>query len=246
MLISGMGELHLEVLCHRLERDLRIPVRVGKPRVAYRETVTQPGEAEGRFIRQTGGRGQYGVVTLRVEPFTPGPGQENFCFESEIRGGMIRNAFIQAVEAGARGSASSGSLGGYPLINVLVTLLDGEEHPEDSSEVAFETAAVIAFNKALEKAGPVLLEPIMKVEIVTPEEYFGPINSDLMARRATITSTTIRAKNHVIDAEVPLAAMFGYATQMRSLSQGRASYSMEPARYQAMPRDVAEKVIGTF
>ena len=246
LIISGMGELHLEVLCHRLERDLRIPVRVGKPRVAYRETVTQPAEAEGRFIRQTGGRGQYGVVTLRVEPFTPGPGQENFCFESEIRGGMIRNAFIQAVEAGARGSAGSGSLGGYPLINVMVTLLDGEEHPEDSSEVAFETAAVIAFNKALEKAGPVLLEPIMKVEIVTPEEYFGPINSDLMARRATITSTTIRAKNHVIDAEVPLAAMFGYATKMRSLSQGRASYSMEPARYQAMPRDVAEKVIGTF
>ena len=246
LIISGMGELHLEVLCHRLERDLRIPVRVGKPRVAYRETVTHAAEAEGRFIRQTGGRGQYGVVTLRVEPFTPGPGQENFCFESEIRGGMIRNAFIQAVEAGARGSAGSGSLGGYPLINVMVTLLDGEEHPEDSSEVAFETAAVIAFNKALEKAGPVLLEPIMKVEIVTPEEYFGPINSDLMARRATITSTTIRAKNHVIDAEVPLAAMFGYATKMRSLSQGRASYSMEPARYQAMPRDVAEKVIGTF
>ncbi len=244
LLISGMGELHLEVMCHRLERDMKVKVRVGKPRVAYRETITKAAEGEGRLIRQTGGKGQYAVVKLRVERFTPEAGGETFAFESRLRGGAIREAFIPAIEAGAKSAASSGPLGAYPLINVKATLLDGAEHPEDSSEVAFEAAASMAFNAAVEAAGPVLLEPIMKVEIVTPEEYFGPINSDLAARRATITATTIRAKSHVIDAEAPLSAMFGYATTLRSLSQGRAAFSMEPLKYAAMPGELAKQVLG--
>jgi elongation factor G len=246
MIISGMGELHLEVMCHRMERDLGVPVSVGKPRVAYREAITTPAEAENRFIRQTGGRGQYAVVKLRIEPFQPQPGQEHFLFEDRTHGGVVRRAFIPAVEEGAREAAQSGPLGGFPLINVKVTLLDGQEHSVDSSEIAFETAANMAFHKAIEQAGPVLLEPIMKVEVVTPEEYFGAINGDLMARRAVITATSLRARNHVITAEVPLATMFGYATQVRSLSQGRASYSMEPCRYEPMPSDLADKVLGTY
>jgi elongation factor G len=244
LLISGMGELHLEVMCHRLERDMKVKVRVGKPRVAYRETITKVGEAEGRLIRQTGGKGQYAVVKLRVERFTPGPGGESFQFESQLRGGAIRETFIPAIEQGAKSAASSGPLGAYPLINVKATLLDGAEHAEDSSDIAFEAAASMAFHQAVEAAGPVLLEPIMKVEIVTPEEYFGPINSDLGARRATITATTIRARAHVIDAEAPLSAMFGYATTLRSLSQGRAAFSMEPLKYAAMPAELAKQVLG--
>jgi elongation factor G len=245
MIISGMGELHLEVMKHRLERDVNVSVKVGRPRVAYREAITAAAEAEGRFIRQTGGHGQYAVVKLRVEPFTPEPGQEHFRFVNGLRGATIRAPFIRAIEEGAREAAESGSLASYPLINVKVTLLEGQEHPQDSSEIAFESAAAMAVRKALEEAGPVLLEPIMKAEIVTPEEYFGAINGDLMTRRAVITSTSVRRGSHVITCEVPLSTMFGYATDMRSLSQGRASYAMEPCRYEAMPPGLAEKVLGT-
>ncbi len=244
MIISGMGELHLEVMCHKLERELNVPVRIGMPRVAYREAIARPAEAEGRFIRQTGGRGQYAVVKLRVEPFVPEPQQEHFWFVNATTGGAIRKAFIPAVAEGAREATESGPLGSYPLINVKVTLLEAQEHPVDSSEIAFESAAALAVHKALEEANPVLLEPIMKVEIVTPEEYFGAINGNLMARRAVITSTGIRGGNHVINCEVPLSTMFGYSTQMRSLSQGRASYAMEPSRYEAMPAELAEKILG--
>ena len=246
MIISGMGELHLEVMCHRLERELNIPVRIGKPRVAYREAITHAAEAEGRFIHQTGGRGQYAVVKLRIEPFVPEPGEEHFQFVNVAGRGVIRAQFVSAVEEGAREAIESGPLGSYPLINVKVTLLDGQEHPVDSSEIAFESAAGMAVRKALQGATPVLLEPIMKAEIVTPEEYFGAINGDLMSRRATITSTNVRGNSRVITCEVPLSAMFGYATHMRSLSQGRASYAMEPCRYEAMPADLAEKVLGTW
>ena len=244
MLISGMGELHLEVICHRLERDMNVKVRVGKPRVAYREAITKTAEAEGRCIRQAGGKGQYAVVKLRVENFKPAKDQDHFEFESELSAGAIRDEFIPAIEAGARGAVASGPRGGYPLINVKVTLIDAQEHAEDSSEIAFESAAAMAFHQAVENAGPVLLEPVMKVEIVTPEEYFGPINSDLAMRRAAITATTIRAKAHVIDANIPLSTMFGYATLLRSLSQGRAAFSMEPHKYAAMPSDLADKVLG--
>jgi elongation factor G len=246
MLISGMGELHLEVICHRLERDFHIPVRIGKPRVAYREAITKAAEAEGRFIRQTGGRGHFAIVKLRVEPFEPRPGEEHFRFENRVREGAIRSAFIPAIAQGVRDSARSGVLGAYPLINVKATLVDGEEHSEDSSEIDFESAAADAFQRAVQAAGPVLLEPIMKVEVVTPEQYYGPINGDLMARRANITAAGMRGNNHVLTAEAPLAAMFGYATQVRSLSQGRASYAMEFYRYERMPDDLARKVLGVM
>ncbi|MBN2448504.1 MAG: elongation factor G [Phycisphaerae bacterium] len=245
-LISGMGELHLEVICHNLERTMHVPVRVGKPRVAYREAITRVADAEGRFIRQAGGRGQFAVVKMRVEPFDPQRGQENFEFINALPDGVLRNAWLPVIRQAAQDCMRSGPLGSYPLINVRATLTGGEEHSTDSSEVAFESAATMAFNKAIEAATPVLLEPIMKVEVVTPEEYFGAINGDLMTRRAIISATSMRGQNHVIDAEVPLSTMFGYATQVRSLSQGRASYSMEPLRYEAMPRDLAEKVLGAF
>ncbi len=245
-LISGMGELHLEVICHRIERDFNVPVRVGRPRVAYRETISFPAEAEGRLIRQTGGRGQYAIVTLRVEPFEPAPGEETLRIVNRLPAGTIRPVFVSAAQQGVRDAAHTGNLGGYPLINVQVTLLAAEEHPEDSSEVAFETAASIAFQRAVEHAGPVLLEPIMKVEVVTPEEYYGAINGDLMARRATILATAMRGRDHLITAEAPLATMFGYATQLRSVSQGRASYSMEPKRYQRMPATLAQQVLGVM
>ncbi len=245
-LISGMGELHLEVICHRLERDLGVAVRVGKPRVAYRETVTRTGEGEGRLIRQAGGKSQFAVVRLRVEPFKPGPAEDHFVFHSELSDGVIRPQFVTAVGVGVRDASRSGVLGGYPLINVRAVLIGAEEHASDSTEIAFESAAALALNKAVEASGPALLEPIMKVEIVTPEAYFGAIHTDLAVRRAVITATTIRAKSHVIDAEVPLSAMFGYSTAIRSLSQGRATYSMEPCKYAVMPAALAKEVLGAF
>jgi elongation factor G len=243
-LISGMGELHLEIMKHRLERDFRIPVKLGKPRVAYREAITQVAEAEGALVRQAGGVSQFAKVAVRVEPFTPQPGEEHFRFINRLESKVISADYLPAIEEGVRDASRSGSLGGYPLINVQVTLIGGEEHQEDSSEVAFETAAAIAVQKAVEQAGPVLLEPIMKLEVVTPEEYFGAINGDLNARRAVITGTLLRGTNHVITAEAPLSSLFGYATQVRSLSQGRATYAMEPARYEAMPDNLAQKVLG--
>jgi len=243
-LISGMGELHLEVKCHLLERDFRVPVKQFKPRVAYREAITQTSEAEGRVVRQAGGRGQFAVVRLRIEPFEPAPGQEHFQFVNALPDHTVRNVYLPVIQQAAQSAAQSGPLGSYPLINVRVTLIGAEDHPTDSSEAAFEAATAIAFGRAVEAAAPVLLEPIMKLEVVTPEEYFGAINGDLMTRRAMITATTLRGQNHVIAAEVPLSTMFGYATQVRSLSQGRASYAMEPCRYEAMPSDLARHVLG--
>ena len=184
------------------------------------------------------------MVKLRVEPFQPQPGEEHFRFDNQLPAGVIRPAFAAAAGQGVRDAGRSGILGAYPLINVRATLLGGEEHAEDSSEIDFESAAAVAFQRAVEQAGPVLLEPIMKVEVVTPEEYYGAINGNLMSRRATITGTTLRGRNHVITAEVPLSAMFGYATQVRSLSQGRASYAMEPCRYERMPDNLAQQVLG--
>lgn len=244
-LISGMGELHLEIMVHRLQRDMNVPVRIGKPRVAYRETITRAAEHEMRFERHVGGKPQFALVRMRVEPFEPAPGHESVEFVRRIEPHVVRTLFLPAIEAGARGAVQSGPLGSYPLINVRITLLDAQERPEESSEVAFETAAGLAVTKALEEASPVLLEPIMRTEIVTPDEYFGAINSDLVGRRAVITGTHMRGPNHVIDCEVPLSSMFGYATHMRSLSQGRASFSMEPCRYDVMPPDLAAKVLGT-
>jgi len=242
-LINGMGELHLEIMCHRIEHDFNVPVRVGRPRVAYRETISTVAEAEGRFSRTTGGRTHFAVVRLRVEPLQPGPGQPHFAFRSELPEGALRPQFLAAIEQGVRSTSHSGVLAGYPLINVQVTLC-GAQESEESTELAFEGAAAQAAQRAIEAAGPILLEPIMKIEVVTPEEYFGAINADLLARRATITGTSFRGRNRVIWAEVPLATMFGYATAIRSLSQGRASYSMEPLRYEKMPQELAEQVLG--
>lgn len=246
MIINGMGELHLEVICHRLERDMNVAVRVGKPRVAYRETIMAACEHEGRLQREMGGKRQFAAVKFRVEPFTPAPGQEHFRYINKLVGVDLKNTFMHAIEQGARGAAMSGPLGGYPLINVQATLLHAEDHPTDSSEAAFESATSMALQKAIDGASPVLLEPIMKVEVVTPGDFLGPINGDLMSRRATIVETGIRGQNQVIVCEAPLSAMFGYSTAVRSLSQGRASYSMEPARYEPMPMEQARKVLGVM
>ncbi len=244
-LISGMGELHLEVMLHRLERDFRVPVRSYKPRVAYRETVTTPAEAEGRFERQIGAKHQFAAVKVKLEPFTPEVGQEHHLFVDALPEGTLRPQFLAPIREAIHDAFRSGPLASYPLINVKATLIGAEEHPTDSSEAAFASAAMIAFNKAVDAASPVLLEPIMKVEVVTPEDYFGAINGDLAGRRAIIHGTELRGPNHVISAEAPLSSMFGYSTTVRSLSQGRASYSMEPSRYEQMPPDLARKVLGS-
>lgn len=246
ILIAGMGELHLEIMCHRLERDMRVGVRVGKPRVAYREAITRKSEGEGRFERQMGNRAHFAYVKLRVEPFTPAPDESHFRFVNEVAEERLRKLFLPAIKEGAREASRNGPLGSYPLLDVQVTLLDAEERAVESSELAFESAAATAIHRALENAGPKLLEPIMKAEIVTPEDYFGSINGDLINRRALIHNTGMRGNNHVISCEVPLSEMFGYATHMRSLSQGRASYSMEPSRYEAMPDELARKILGAW
>jgi elongation factor G len=243
MLISGMGELHLEVLVYKLDKDFRVPINVGQPLVAYREAVTQVSEAEGRFIRQTGGRGQYGVVSLRVEPFTPAKGDEPFEFVDAIRGGAIKPEFVRAVERGVRDCLPMGVLAGYELLNVRVTLLDGKQHEVDSSDLAFENAGRIAFEEACKKAAPVMLEPIMKLIVSVPDDYFGVVAGDLNARRGMIHDTEIRKNVRVIHAHVPLSELFQYSTHVRTLTQGRASWSMEPHSYAPMPPQLQKELL---
>ena len=235
LIISGMGELHLEVLTYKLEHDFGVPVTVGRPLVAYREAITARAEAEGRFIRQTGGQGMYAVVKLRVEPFAPEKGAPHFEFYNEAPGGSLRKEYISAVERGVRDCLPMGVLAGYELLNVRATLLDGKEHEVDSSELAFENAGRLAFEAAVKEAGPVMLEPIMKLIVSVPEDYFGAVTGDLGARRGMITETEHRRTTRVIHSEVPLSEMFQYATKLRTLTQGRATWSMEPLKYQAMP-----------
>jgi len=221
-----------------------VDARVGAPRVAYRETIRSAVEKEGRFIRQTGGHGQYGIVKLRVEPFK-NPDEDNddpITFVNEIKQGAIDGKFVPAVEQGVREAAQSGVVSGYPLIDIKVTLVDGKQHSTDSSELAFEAAGSIALRAAVEQAGVILLEPLMKVEIVTPNEFFGDITADLMSRRATITNSDVRNELRIIDAQVPLGEMFGYSTVLRGATQGRASYTMEPDVYAPVPQKVAEKL----
>jgi len=244
-LVSGMGELHLEILTHRLVRDMNVQVNVGKPRVSYRETVTGVGEAEGRFIRQTGGRGHFAIVTIRVEPFLPGEGEQQVAFVNAIRGGAISAPYVAAVETGVREAARSGVLMGFPMIHIKATLLDGQEHEVDSSELAFENAARIAFEEAVRKASPGVMEPIMRLEVTTPEVYFGAVTGDLAARRAVITSAELRGDRRVIQAQVPLREMVGYATVLRSLTQGRAHWYMEPHAYVVAPPNVAQEILAT-
>jgi len=240
VLISGMGELHLEVLGHRMVNEFRLEAKMGRPRVAYKETVRRAATAEGRLIKQTGGRGQYAKVTLRVEP---APGTMGVGFEDKTRGGVIPKAFIKAVEQGVREAAASGPVWGYPLIDVQVTLLDGAYHEVDSSDVAFHAAAMQALNRAAEQAGVVLLEPIMRLEVVVPEQFMGDVLADLNNRRAEINEVKRRGTLCFIEGRVPLATMFGYATAVRSLSQGRASFTLEPCAYAPVPQEMLEEIL---
>jgi elongation factor G len=238
--ISGMGELHLEVLVDRMKREFGVQANVGKPQVAYRETISGPAETRHRFIRQTGGKGQFADVSLRVEPLEAGKGFE---FENDIVGGAIPKEFIPAVEKGVEEAMKGGVVAGYPLVDIKVTLYDGSYHDVDSSEMAFKIAGSIAFKEACNKARPRLLEPIMDVEVVVPEEYMGDIIGDLSARRGRIGGMFTRSEARVIAASVPLSEMFGYATRMRSISQGRAVYSMQFSRYETLPQAVAEEIV---
>jgi elongation factor G len=238
-LIWGMGELHLEIIIDRLLREFKVGVNVGKPEVAYKETITTFAESEGKYIKQTGGRGQYGHVKLIVEP-NPGKG---FNFVSEIVGGVIPKEFIPAIEKGVREAAQEGVLAGYPIVDVKVKLIDGSYHEVDSSDLAFAIAGSLAFKDACKKAKPVLLEPIMKVEIVVPEEYLGDVLGDISSRRGKVESMDLRGNARVISAYVPLAEMFGYATILRSLTQGRGTFIMQFSHYERVPAQLAESII---
>ncbi|MEE2635752.1 MAG: elongation factor G [Acidobacteriota bacterium] len=240
VVISGMGELHLEIIVDRLRREFGVAATVGRPQVAYRETLTTPSDAEGRYVKQTGGRGQYGHVKLRIVPGQPGAG---FVFENEIFGGSIPREFISSVEEGVREAVTTGVLAGYPIEDVTVTLYDGSSHDVDSSEMAFKIAASMAFRDAARRAGPVLLEPIMKVEVVVPEVHMGDIIADLNGRRGKVKSMEAHGGTQIVNARVPLAEMFGYATELRSRTQGRATYTMHFDRYNQVPRAVSEEIV---
>ena len=240
-IISGMGELHLEVLVERMRREFNVEANTGKPRVAYRETIKKLVEQEGKYIKQSGGRGQYGHVYIRIEPLISE--EKNYEFVNEIVGGTIPKEFISAVDKGCREQMEAGVIAGYPLVKVKVSLYDGSYHDVDSSEIAFKVAGSIAFKDGALKAGPVLLEPIMSLEVVTPEEYMGDVVGDLSRRRGVIGGMEDGASGKIISGEVPLAEMFGYATDLRSATQGRATFTMEPLKYSEVPRNVAEAVI---
>jgi len=242
-IISGMGELHLEIIVDRLVREFKVEANVGRPQVSYRETITQPVEAEGRFIRQTGGRGQYGHVWLRLEPLPPGSGIE---FVNAVVGGAIPKEYIPAVEKGVREAMELGVLAGYPVVDVKVTLFDGSYHEVDSSELAFKIAGSMAVKDGIKRAGPILLEPIMQVDVVTPEEFLGDVIGDLNARRGRILGIEPRVAANIIRAEVPLVEMFGYATDLRSVTQGRATYTMQFAHYEPVPAQIAEEIVSRF
>jgi elongation factor G len=244
-IISGMGELHLEVIVDRMLREFKVEANIGQPQVAYKETIRGTAEAEGKYIRQTGGRGQYGHVWLRVEPQEQGQGFE---FVDAIKGGIIPQEFIPAVEKGVKEAMDKGVLAGYPLVDLKVTLYDGSYHEVDSSEIAFKIAGSVALQEAAKQAKPVLLEPIMKLEVVTPEQFMGEVIGDLNSKRGKIERMEDRGEGisrvKVIDAQVPLANMFGYATQLRSMTQGRATFTMEFDHYAEVPKNVAEEIIG--
>jgi elongation factor G len=239
-IISGMGELHLDIIVDRLLREFKVGANVGKPQVAYRETIRQKSTAEGKFVRQSGGRGQYGHVEIEIEPLEPG---NNFEFVNKIVGGTIPREYIPAVEKGVKEALENGILAGYPVVDVRVTLLDGSYHEVDSSEMAFKIAGSMAIKNASKKAGPVLLEPIMGIEVVTPEEYMGDVIGDLNSRRGRIQTMTQRSNVRVVAAQVPLSSMFGYATDLRSKTQGRATYTMQFARYEEIPKNISEDIV---
>lgn len=239
-IISGMGELHLEIIVDRLLREFKVEANVGKPEVAYRETIKRQAEAEGKYIKQTGGRGQYGHVVMTVEPSEPGKGLE---FVNKIVGGAVPKEYIPAIEKGVRERMETGVLAGYPMRDVRVTVIDGSYHDVDSSEMAFKIAASMGFQEACRKADAVLLEPIMKVEVLVPQEFMGDVIGNLNGRRGKVQGIKVRAGSQAIEAAVPLAEMFGYATDLRSRTQGRATYSMEFDRYDQVPKQIAEAII---
>ena len=239
-IIAGMGELHLEIIVDRLKREFKVEANVGKPQVAYRETIRRKVEAEGKFVRQSGGKGQFGIVDLIIEPLERGKGFE---FVNAIKGGAVPKEYIPAVQKGVESAMRDGILAGYPVQDVRVTLYDGKYHEVDSSEMAFEFAGSIGFKEGARRADPYILEPIMSVEITTPEEYMGAVMGDLNSRRGRIEGMTERGGAQIVSAKVPLAEMFGYSTDLRSMTQGRASYSMEFSHYEEVPRNIAEEII---
>ncbi|MEM9336081.1 MAG: elongation factor G [Pseudomonadota bacterium] len=239
-IISGMGELHLDIIVDRMKREFKVEANVGKPQVAYRETIRASVEQEGKFVRQSGGRGQYGHVVLRIEPMEPGAG---YTFENAIVGGVVPREYIPAVDKGVQEQMENGVIAGYPVVDVKVTLFDGSYHDVDSSEMAFKIAGSMGFREGAQNAKPVLLEPIMKVEVVTPEDYMGDVMGDLNRRRGLPQGMDDSPSGKIIRAEVPLAEMFGYATDLRSMSQGRAVYSMEFEKYSEVPQNVADTVL---
>jgi len=239
-LIAGMGELHLDIIIDRMKREFKVEANVGKPQVAYRETIKNPAEAEGKYIKQSGGRGQYGHCWLKIEPLPVGGGFE---FVDEVKGGVIPREYIPAIEKGVREATERGVLAGYPLIDVKVAVFDGSYHEVDSSEAAFKIAGSMAFQDAARKAKLVILEPIMKVNVTTPENFMGDVIGDLNSKRGQIEEMIDREQVKLINAKVPIGEMFGYATQLRSMTQGRASYSMEFSHYAEVPRNVAETII---
>jgi len=240
-IISGMGELHLEIIVDRLQREFKVDANVGRPQVAYRETIRKAVEkVEARFVRQSGGRGQFGHVVINLEPTAAGTG---FVFESEIRGGNVPREYVPSVEQGIKEALEGGIVAGYPIIDVKATLIDGSYHEVDSSEMAFKIAGSMALKAGARKAGPVLLEPIMNVEVVTPEDYLGDVMGDLSSRRGKIGGMTQRSSAQVIGASVPLSEMFGYSTTLRSLSQGRAVYTMQFSHYEEVPKSKADEII---
>ena len=242
MIISGMGELHLDIIVDRMKREFKVEANVGRPQVAYRETIRKSVEQEGKFVRQTGGRGQYGHVFLRIEPVQTG---DEYEFVNQIVGGAIPREYISAVNKGVIEQLESGVIAGYPVVGGKVSLYDGSHHDVDSSEVAFKIAGSMACQEGVLRADPVLLEPVMSVEVVSPDEYMGDINEDINRRRGVLQGMDGSPAGTVIRAEVPLAEMFGYATDLRSMSQGRATYSMEFSKYAQVPATVAETVIST-
>jgi elongation factor G len=239
-IIAGMGELHLEILVDRIKREFKVAAGVGAPQVAYKETIKKEAQAEGKYIRQSGGRGQYGHCFLRIAPKNRGEGYE---FVNAIKGGAIPQEFIPAVQKGVKEALENGVLAGYPVVDLEVTLYDGTYHDVDSSEIAFKIAGSMAFQSAVKQADPVILEPIMKVEVTTPDEFVGDVIGDLSAKRAQIMGTETRGAVQIVIAQVPLAELSGYSTTLRSMSQGRAAYYMEPSHYEEVPKNIAEKII---
>jgi elongation factor G len=242
-IIAGMGELHLDIIVDRMKREFKVEANVGKPQVAYRETIRKKAEVEGKFIRQTGGRGQYGHVWITVEPQEPGKG---YLFVDAIKGGAIPREYIPAVDKGIQEALESGQLAGFPVVDVKVTLFDGSFHEVDSNEMAFKIAGSMAFKEACRKGDAYLLEPIMSVEVTTPEDYMGDVIGYLNSKRGRVEGMNKRGNAQIIKAMVPLAEMFGYATTLRSMTQGRATYSMTFSHYEEVPKNVSDEIVAKY